>query len=223
MSKKYYQNNKDFIKERNNANYKIYYTENKAAILQKKRNKYYQKRKCKHSLIDILPCDVEYKIYNMKHQLEFMPCLNYIEKMKYCYSHNAFVDLSLYKRIKNMLQPISYRKSFALILDYDGDAVFNICDCQLAQLKKDINAQIYMSIRCENLYNAYNVYDCAVVRFNDSRANNPILAIEIIELLVRLNFMYDGQMSDRVLLTDIEVKHLNRQFDQVYFELPEIY
>ena len=69
----------------------------------------------------------------------------------------------------------------------------------------------------------FNVYDCAVVRFNDSRANNPILAIEIIELLVRLNFMYDGQMSDRVLLTDIEVKHLNRQFDRVYFDLPEIY
>ena len=221
-SKKYYNNNKDSIIERNNANYKIYYNENKSAILQKKRNKYRQKRKCKHSLIDNLPCDVEYKIFNMKHQLEFMPCLNYINKIKYCYSRNRWLDLSCYRHVKHMLKPVSTRKSIALILDYEEDATFEICKCQLDELEKDINAKIYMSLRCDNSYNTEHVYDCAVIRFNESRAKQPILAIELIELLIRLNFRYDGQPTDRVLLTDIEVKHYNRQFDQVYFELFEI-
>ena len=54
-SKKYYQKNKDRVIERNNANYKIYYNENKKAILLKKQQKYRQQRTCKASLIDNLP------------------------------------------------------------------------------------------------------------------------------------------------------------------------
>ena len=78
-SRKYYQKNKDRIIERNNANYKMYYNESKAVLL-KKRQKYRQQRKCKVSLIDNIPCDVQNKIYNVKHQIEFSPSLNYIEQ-----------------------------------------------------------------------------------------------------------------------------------------------
>ena len=67
----------------------------------------------------------------MKHQLEFTPCLNYCEKIKYCYSRNIWLDLSCYKHIKTMLKPISKRKRIDLILDYEEDATFEICDCQL--------------------------------------------------------------------------------------------
>ena len=67
-----------------------------------------------------------------------------------------------------------------------------------------------------------NVYDVAVIRFNEPKNQQHILALELIELLIRLNFRYDGQVTDRVLLTNIEVKHHNRQFDQVYFDLLEI-
>ena len=116
----------------------------------KQRQKHRQQRKCKLSLTDNLPCDVQYKIYSMKHQIEFSPSLNYIEKLKYCYSRNKWLDLSCYKHVKTMLKPISYRKSIALILDYEEDAIFDICDCQLNQLEKDINAKVYLSTRCDN-------------------------------------------------------------------------
>ena len=66
------------------------------------------------------------------------------------------------------------------------------------------------------------IYDVAVIRFYDPKTKQPTLALELIELLIRLNFRYHGQVTDRVLLTNIEVKHHNRQFDQVYFDLLEI-
>ena len=127
-----------------------------------------------------------------------------------------------------MLRPITYRKSIALTLDYNNDAVFNICDCELKQIEKDINAKIYMSTRCDHSQVVGNIYDVAVIRFNETKTKQPILALKIIELLIRLNFRYDGQVTDRALLTDrvlltnIEVQHHNRQFDQVYFEFLEI-
>ena len=99
---KYYDNNKYRIIERSNANYNIHYNDNKKAILLQERQKYKQQRKCKVSLIYNLPCDVQNKIYNMKHQIEFSPSLNYIEKIKYCYSRNIWLDLSYYRQIKNM-------------------------------------------------------------------------------------------------------------------------
>ena len=60
-NKKFYDNNKTRIIERNNANYKIYYNENKKAIMLNKRQTYRQQRKCKVSLIGNLPCDVQNK------------------------------------------------------------------------------------------------------------------------------------------------------------------
>ena len=108
-------------------------------------------------------------------------------------------------------------------MDYEEDSIFDICECNFNQLEKDINAKIELSTRCDNLRNADHVdYDCAIIGFNESKAKQLILALELIELLIRLNFRYDGRVTDRVLLTDIEVKHHNRQFDQVYFELLEI-
>ena len=78
-SRKYYQKNKDNIIERNNANTKYSIMKIKPQFF-KKLQKCRQQRKCKVSLIDNLPCDVQYKVYSMKHQLEFSPSLNYIEK-----------------------------------------------------------------------------------------------------------------------------------------------
>ena len=72
----------------------------------------------------------------MKHQIEFSPSLNYIEKLKYCYSRNKWLDLSYYRHVKTMLKPISYRKSNALILYCEEDALCHICDCELNQLEK---------------------------------------------------------------------------------------
>ena len=66
------------------------------------------------------------------------------------------------------------------------------------------------------------MYDCAAIRFNEPRTKQPICALELIELLIRLNFRYYGRVTNRVLLTYIEVKHHNRQFDQVYFDFLEI-
>ena len=60
------------------------------------------------------------------------------------------------------------------------------------------------------------------MRFNEPRTKQPFLALELIELLIRLNFRYDGRVTDRVFFTAIEVKHHNRQFHQVDFELLEI-
>ena len=121
-----------------------------------------------------------------------------------------------------MLRPISYRKPIALILDYDNDATFGICDCSLKLLEKDINAKIDLSTRCDNLRNLEHTYDCAVIRFNEPRTKQPILALDLTELLIRSTFRYDGRVTDRVFLTDIEVKHHNRQFDQIYLKLLEI-
>ena len=84
-----------------------------------------------------------------------------------------------------MLKPVSYGKSSALILDYEEDAIFNICDCELNQLEKYINAKIYLSTRCDNLRIVEHIYDCAVIRFNEPKTKQPILAVDLIELLIR--------------------------------------
>jgi len=65
-------------------------------------------------------------------------------------------------------------------------------------------------------YNARFKYDCAAIKFNQKRNNNPVLVIEIIELLQLLDLRYDDTDPNtigRLLIYDIDVHHRTRQRD----------
>jgi len=65
-------------------------------------------------------------------------------------------------------------------------------------------------------YNARFKYDCAVIKFNQKRNNNPVLVIEIIELLQSLDLSYDDPDPNtigRLLIYDIDVHYRTRQRD----------
>ena len=76
-----------------------------------------------------------------------------------------------------MLRPITYIKSIALILDYENDATFGICDCSLKLIENHINAKIYMSTRCEHSRVVEHIYDVAVIRFNAPRTKKHNFSI----------------------------------------------
>ena len=54
-------------------------------------------------------------------------------------------------------------------MDCEEDAIFNICDCELKLIENDINTKIYMSTRCEHSRVVENIYDVAVVRYNETK------------------------------------------------------
>jgi hypothetical protein len=223
-SKKYYEKNKEAIIKKNNANYKVYYATYKQQILQKKRDKYKKSKQCKNSLIDNIPDDVMHNIFQMKHHMEFNPCLDTLRKLKYQQMCHRYIDFFMYRDIKRLFKPISYRKSLAIILDFDDAAFFDVRKCCLHELENDIDATIHLNVRTwdSNPDNASGLYDYAVIRYKESRQKNPVLAIDLIEIFVRLNFTYDGDDGcEHVSLIDIVVKHYNRQFDQIFLELVE--
>ena len=71
MPSDYYIKNIDYIRNRNKLSNRDYYRDNKDKILQNKRNRYKQLKQCKNSYFDLLPEDVQLKIYKKKHELEF--------------------------------------------------------------------------------------------------------------------------------------------------------
>ena len=61
-------------------------------------------------------------------------------------------------------------------------------------------------------------YDCANIKFKQKRNNNPVLVIEIIELLKLLGLSYDDPDPNtlgRLLVYDIDVHYRTRQRDVI--------
>ena len=60
------------------------------------------------------------------------------------------------------------------------------------------------------------MYDCANIKFNQTRKNNPVLGIEIIQLLRLLRLSYDDPDPNtigRLSVYDIGVHYRTRQRD----------
>ena len=83
MQLSYYERNVEYIRDRNKLANKEYYKQNRSAILLKRRYRYMASKRVNASYFDLLPCDIQLKIFQKKHELEYMPTLNIIKKLKF--------------------------------------------------------------------------------------------------------------------------------------------
>jgi len=114
-----------------------------------------------------------------------------------------------------LLTPISTKNNILLDLRFFS---FRCCFCTSCEIPEcvetKLNAEMFMSYKnkghklraeCTRFK-----YDCASIKFNQKGNNNPVLVIEIIELLRILGLSYD---DGRLLVFDIGVHYRTRQRD----------
>ena len=233
MQLSYYERNVEYIRNRNKQANKEYYRQNRSAILLKRRYRYMASKRVKASYFDLLPCDIQLQIFQRKHELEFRPTLEIINKLKYAVNplhHNVFCDMTLNRasspvcdiHLRNgLLTPISTKSSILIDLRCFSSNCYFYTSCQTIQLiNKMLNADLVMTYRNKHsglhaeAYNARFKYDCVSIKFNQKR--KPVLVIEIIELLRLLGLRYDDPDPNtigRLLIYDIGVHYRTRQRD----------
>ena len=231
MQLSYYERNIEYIRDRNKQANKEYYKQNRSAILLKRRYRYIASKRVNASYFDLLPCDIQLNIFQ-KHELEYMPTLNIIKKLKfaktYTVHHNVFYDMTLNRasspvcdiHLRNgLLTPISTKSSLLIDLRCFSSSCYFYASCQTIQLiNKMLNVELILTYKNKHsgshaeAYNARFKYDCAAIKFNQKRNNNPVLVIEIIELLQLLDLRYDDP-DGRFLIYDIDVRYRTRQRD----------
>ena len=233
MPSDYYIKNIDCIRNRNKLSNRDYYRDNKDKILQNKRNRYKQLKQCKNSYFDLLPEDVQLKIYKKKHELEFLPTLNLIRKLRYLNHPNINFDMALKKspsplcdiHLRNgLLTQVSNRNN--IIIDLRASRIshlfFYTSYSMIRAIQNKFDVSVTMTYRnksnmchCERC-NARFRYDCANFKFNNSRNANPIIILEIVELLILLGIHYDDPDPDTIgtiYIYNISNIHSTRQRD----------
>ena len=208
MPSDYYNKNIEYIRARNKLSNREYYKDNKEQILQNKRTRYKRSKQCKHSHFDALPEDVQIKIYKKKHELELLPTLNLINKFKYL-NHHPNISFCMSLQISLSPCDINLRCGLLTELSNRNNIIIDLCASRIHHLffsasssmiqhaQRKLNIKIVMSYRnrnhacCDERCNVRFKYDCANIRFNQSRIAHPIITLEIIELLILLGIRYD--------------------------------
>ena len=103
MQFRYYERNADYIRNRNRLANKEYYKQNRTEILRKRRYRYMTSNRVQTSLFDLLPFDIQLKIFKQKHELEFKQVLNIIDKLQFVTtlrnSCNVYFEMSFNKTL----------------------------------------------------------------------------------------------------------------------------
>lgn len=208
MPSDYYINNIDYIRNRNKLSNRKYYNDNKNKILQNKRIRYKKSKICISSYFDLLPDDIQINIYKKKHELEFLPTLHLISKIKCIkiFKHRPVdFDMSLTKspspvcnrHLRNgLLTQVSNRNNIIIDLRLSNCYLYFFTSLSRIQaIQNRFNISIKMTYRnrqlscnCVGCISKF-VFDRANIKFN-KRNNNPIIVLEIIELLLLLGIHY---------------------------------
>jgi len=238
MQFSYYERNVEHIRSRNKIANREYYKQNKAEILRKRRYRYMASKRVKASYFDLLPFDIKMNIFQKKHELEFKQVLNIIDKLKHATTIssncNVSFDMALNKTLSpvcdihmrnGLLTPISTRSNMLIDLSIFSRRCFFYTSCKtIKHVQQLLDVELLMSYKNKRYMshaeqpNTRFKYDCANIKFNQKRNNNPVLVIEIVEVLRLLNLSYDDPDPNTIgtlLVYDIGVHYRTRQRDIV--------